>query len=144
MIEAVSIIVRSEHHRRNGGPRPALRSHRRPTMSDTIFHKIIDRQIPANIVYEDEHLIAFRDIAPQAPVHVLFVPKVTIPTLNDVQPEQAEILGRLVIAAANYAKEQGFAEDGYRIVMNCNDHGGQTVFQIHLHLLAGAPLGRFG
>lgn len=111
---------------------------------DTIFHKIIDRRIPADIVYEDEHLIAFRDIAPQAPVHVLFVPKVTVPTLNDLQPEQADIIGRLAIAAANYAKAEGFAEDGYRIVMNCNDHGGQTVFQIHLHLLAGVPLGRFG
>lgn len=113
-------------------------------MSDTIFHKIIDRRIPADIVYEDEHLIAFRDIAPQAPVHVLFVPKITIPTLNDVQPGQAGIVGRLAIAAANYAKAQGFSKDGYRIVMNCNEHGGQTVFQIHLHLLAGAPLGRFG
>ena len=113
-------------------------------MSDTIFHKIIDRQIPANIVYEDEHLIAFRDIAPQAPVHVLFVPKDTFATLNDVPADRPEVIGRLAIAAANYAKAQGFAEDGYRIVMNCNDHGGQTVFQIHLHLLAGAPLGRFG
>jgi histidine triad (HIT) family protein len=113
-------------------------------MSDTIFHKIIARQISADIVYEDDHLIAFRDIAPQAPVHVLFVPKVTVPTLNDVRPDQAEMVGRLAIAAANYAKAQGFAEDGYRIVMNCNHHGGQTVFQIHLHLLAGAPLGRFG
>jgi diadenosine tetraphosphate (Ap4A) HIT family hydrolase len=72
------------------------------------------------------------------------VPKVDIATLNDVQPSQAEIIGRLVIAAADYAKQQGFAEDGYRLVMNCNEHGGQTVFQIHLHLLAGAPLGRFG
>lgn len=113
-------------------------------MSDTIFHKIIDRRIPADIVYEDEHLIAFRDIAPQAPVHVLFVPKVTVATLNDLNPDQADIIGRLAIAAANYAKAEGFAEDGYRIVMNCNDHGGQTVFQIHLHLLAGVPLGRFG
>ena len=113
-------------------------------MADTIFHKIIRREIPATIVYEDEHLIAFRDIAPQAPVHVLFVPKVDIATLNDVQPSQAEIVGRLAIAAADYAKREGFAADGYRIVMNCNEHGGQTVFQIHLHLLAGAPLGRFG
>ncbi|HVI26421.1 MAG TPA: histidine triad nucleotide-binding protein [Xanthomonadaceae bacterium] len=110
----------------------------------TIFHKIIAREIPADIVYEDEHLIAFRDIAPQAPVHVLFVPKTDIATLNDVQPSQADIVGRLAIAAADYAKREGFAEDGYRIVMNCNEHGGQTVFQIHLHLLAGAPLGRFG
>ncbi len=112
--------------------------------SDTIFHKIIRREIPANIVYEDDHLIAFHDIAPQAPVHVLFVPKATIPTLNDVQPDQAEIVGRLAVAAANYAKAQGFADDGYRVVMNCNAHGGQTVFQIHLHLLAGGPLGHFG
>ena len=113
-------------------------------MSDTIFHKIIAGDIPADIVYDDEHLIAFRDIAPQAPVHVLFVPKVDIATLNDVQPSQAEIIGRLAVAAARYAREQGLDESGYRIVMNCNGDGGQTVFQLHLHLLAGAPLGHFG
>lgn len=113
-------------------------------MSDTIFHKIIRREIPADIVFEDEHVIAFRDIAPQAPVHVLFVPKVDVATLNDLPPEQPEIVGRLAVAAARYAKQQGFAEDGYRIVINCNEHGGQTVFQLHLHLLAGAQLGRFG
>jgi histidine triad (HIT) family protein len=113
-------------------------------MTDTIFHKIIRREIPASIVYEDEHIIAFKDIAPQAPVHVLFVPKTTVATLNDVRQDQAELVGRLAIAAADYAKREGFAEDGYRIVMNCNAHGGQTVFQIHLHLLAGAPLGHFG
>ena len=110
----------------------------------TIFHKIIQREIPADIVFEDEHVIAFRDIAPQAPVHVLFVPKQDFATLNDVPVDAPEIIGRLAVAAARYAKAQGFAEDGYRIVMNCNAHGGQTVFQIHLHLLAGAPLGRFG
>jgi len=110
----------------------------------TIFHKIIQREIPADIVFEDDHVIAFRDIAPQAPVHVLFVPKLDFATLNDVPVDAPEIIGRLAVAAARYAKEQGFAEDGYRIVMNCNAHGGQTVFQIHLHLLAGAPLGRFG
>ena len=113
-------------------------------MTDTIFHKIIRREIPADIVHEDEHLIAFRDIAPQAPVHVLFVPKAPLATLNDVQPSQAEIVGRLAIAAAEYAKQQGFSDDGYRVVINCNAHAGQTVFQLHLHLLAGAPLGRFG
>lgn len=113
-------------------------------MSDTIFHKIIRREIPADIVYEDEHLIAFRDIAPQAPVHVLFVPKASIATLNDVQLSQAEVVGRLTVAAADYAKREGFAEDGYRVVINCNANAGQTVFQLHLHLLAGAPLGRFG
>lgn len=110
----------------------------------TIFHKIIRREIPADIVFEDEHVIAFRDIAPQAPVHVLFVPKQDFATLNDVPVDAPDVIGRLAVAAARYAKEQGFAEDGYRIVMNCNAHGGQTVFQIHLHLLAGAPLGRFG
>jgi len=113
-------------------------------MTDTIFDKIIRREIPADIVFEDEHLIAFHDIGPQAPVHVLFVPKTPIATLNDVRPDQAEVIGRLAIAAADYAKQQGFAEDGYRVVMNCNGHGGQTVFQVHMHLLAGAPLGRFG
>jgi diadenosine tetraphosphate (Ap4A) HIT family hydrolase len=111
---------------------------------DTLFGKIIRREIPADIVYEDEHLIAFRDIAPQAPVHVLFVPKADFATLNDVPESSAEVIGRLATAAARYAKQQGFAEDGYRIVMNCNGDGGQTVFQIHLHLLAGVSLGRFG
>ena len=113
-------------------------------MMSTIFHKIRDREIPAELVYEDEHLFAFRDIAPQAPVHVLFVPKVDFATLNDVPEDDAVVIGRLATAAARYAKQEGFAEDGYRIVMNCNGDGGQTVFQIHLHLLAGAPLGRFG
>ncbi|MCF7223470.1 histidine triad nucleotide-binding protein [Marilutibacter chinensis] len=113
-------------------------------MTDTIFHKIIRREIPADIVYEDDHLIAFRDIAPQAPVHVLFVPKTDIATLNDVRSDHAVIIGRLAVAAAGYAKAQGLAEDGYRLVMNCNEYGGQTVFQLHLHLLAGAQLGHFG
>lgn len=87
-------------------------------MSETIFHKIIKREIPADIVYEDEHLIAFRDIAPQAPVHVLFVPKVDFATLNDVPEGEAVVVGRLATAAARFAKAQGFAEDGYRVVMN--------------------------
>jgi len=114
-------------------------------MSDTIFHKIMQRQIPADIVYEDEDMIAFRDIAPQAPVHVLFIPKQhAFATLDDVPPEQALLVGKLAIAAATYARAQGLAQDGYRIVMNCREHAGQTVFHIHLHLLAGAPLGRFG
>ena len=113
-------------------------------MADTIFHKIMRREIPAEVVFEDEHVIAFRDIAPQAPVHVLFVPKVDFATLNDVPRDQPEIVGRLATAAADYAKAQGFDADGYRIVMNCNGDAGQTVFQINLHLLAGAPLGRFG
>ena len=112
---------------------------------DTIFHRIIGREIPADIVYEDDEVIAFRDIAPQAPVHVLFVPKrADIATLNELQPSQAELFGRLALAAAAYAKREGFAERGYRLVVNCNGDGGQTVFQLHMHLLAGAPLGHFG
>lgn len=110
----------------------------------TIFGKIIRREIPADIVFEDEHLIAFRDIAPSAPVHVLFVPKTPIASLDEAAPPHAELLGRLMLAAAGYARAQGFAQDGYRVVMNCGRDGGQTVFQLHLHLLAGAPLGGFG
>lgn len=114
-------------------------------MTDTIFGKIIRREIPATIVYEDDEVLGFQDIAPQAPVHVLFIPKQhAIPTLDDVPPEQALLVGQLAIAAAAYARAQGLAQDGYRIVMNCREHAGQTVFHIHLHLLAGAPLGRFG
>jgi len=110
----------------------------------TLFHKIIRRELPAEIVHENDDLIAFKDIAPQAPVHILFVPKERFATLNDIPAERADIIGQLAAAATRYAQAQGFAEDGYRIVMNCNGDGGQTVFQIHLHLLAGAPLGRFG
>lgn len=111
---------------------------------DTIFHQIMRREIPAEIVHEDDHLVAFRDIAPQAPVHVLFVPKKTIRSLDAARADDAELVGRLALAAAEYARAEGLAEKGYRIVMNCNEDGGQTVFQMHLHLLAGAPLGRFG
>lgn len=109
-------------------------------MSETIFAKIIRREIPAQIVYEDEHVLAFKDIHPQAPVHVLFVPKQAVATLNDLTDDQAELVGRLTLAAARYAKQEGFAERGYRTVMNCNADGGQTVFHIHLHLLAGRSL----
>ncbi len=84
----------------------------------------------------------FKDIMPRAPVHVLFIPKrQIIPTLDDLHPEQGPLIGKLVLAAAEYARREGFAQDGYRIVMNCREHGGQTVFHLHLHLLAGAPLG---
>lgn len=109
-------------------------------MSDTIFSKIVRREIPADIVFENDTVLAFRDLNPQAPVHVLFIPKEPIATLNDVVPEQAELAGQLMIAAADYAKQQGFAEDGYRVVMNCNQHGGQSVYHIHLHLLGGRQM----
>ena len=109
-------------------------------MSETIFARIIAREIPADIVYEDEKVLGFRDLNPQAPVHVLFVPKRAIATLNDAGAGDAELIGSLVLAAAAYAKREGHAENGYRTVFNCNRDGGQTVFHIHLHLLAGRQL----
>jgi histidine triad (HIT) family protein len=110
-------------------------------MSDTIFSKIINREIPADIVYEDDDILAFRDIAPQAPVHILVIPKVQIATANDIQPAQAELIGNMVLAAQKIAQQEGIAEDGYRLVMNCNQHGGQVVYHIHLHLMGGHQLG---
>ncbi len=109
-------------------------------MSDTIFGKIIRREIPADIVHEDEQVLAFRDVNPQAPVHILIIPKKPIATLNDLQPEDEPLVGHLYTVAAKLAADLGFAESGYRTVMNCNADGGQTVFHIHLHLLAGRPL----
>lgn len=109
-------------------------------MSDTLFAKIIRREIPANIVFEDEHVLAFRDIQPQAPIHVLFVPKRAVSTLNDLGEADADLVGCLVLAAAAYAKREGFAEAGYRTVFNCNSDGGQSVYHIHLHLLAGRQM----
>lgn len=109
-------------------------------MSDTLFAKIIRREIPAEIVYEDDEVLAFKDINPQAPVHVLFIPKTAIATLDDAGPDHARLLGRLMLAAAEYARQQGFAGNGYRVVMNCRDDGGQSVYHVHLHLLAGRRL----
>ena len=106
-------------------------------MSDPLFGKIIRREIPANIVYEDDDVLAFRDIQPQAPVHVLFIPKRAVPTLNDLGADDAAMVGKLVLAAAAFAKREGLAEAGYRTVFNCNPDGGQSVYHIHLHLLAG-------
>lgn len=106
-------------------------------MSDTIFSKIVRREIPADIVYENDDVLAFRDLNPQAPVHVLFIPKRAVATLNDAATTDAELLGKLLLASAEYARQQGFAEQGYRTVINCNGDGGQTVFHLHVHLLAG-------
>lgn len=110
-------------------------------MNSTLFEKIINREIPAQIVWEDEWVVGFKDVNPQAPVHVLFVTREAIPTLNDLRDDQATIAGRLLLAAAAYAKREGFAKSGYRTVINCNADAGQTVFHIHLHLLAGRVLG---
>ena len=110
-------------------------------MGDTIFGKIIRREIPADIVFENDDVLGFRDLNPQAPVHVLFIPKKPLPTLDDAQPDDAPLLGKLLLAAAAYARQEGVAEQGYRTVINCNEHGGQTVFHLHVHLLAGRRLG---
>lgn len=109
-------------------------------MGDTIFGKIVRREIPADIVYEDDDVLAFRDLNPQAPVHVLFVPKRSIATLDAATPEDTELLGKLLLAAAAYARQENLAEQGYRTVINCNEHGGQTVFHLHVHLLAGRQM----
>ncbi len=109
-------------------------------MPDTIFTKIIAGEIPADIVYEDDEVMAFRDINPQAPVHVLIIPKINIATVNDIQPDQAELIGKLVLAAQKIAADEGIAEDGFRLVINCNKHGCQVVFHLHMHLLGGKQL----
>lgn len=109
--------------------------------ASTIFDKIISKEIPADIIYEDEKALAFKDINPQAPVHFLVIPKTPIATMNDINEDNADLVGHLYVVAAKIAKEMGFAEDGYRAVMNCNQNGGQTVYHIHLHVLAGKPLG---
>lgn len=109
-------------------------------MSETIFSKIINREIPADILYEDDEVLAFSDVNPQAPVHFLVIPKHAIATVNDIQPSQAELVGKMVLAAQKLAQEKGIAEDGYRLVMNCNEGAGQTVFHIHLHVLGGRAM----
>lgn len=109
-------------------------------MQETIFSKIIRREIPATIVYEDEEILAFKDINPKAPIHILIIPKKIIPTVNDIEFSDAELIGKLVLTAKKIAKEKGVAENGYRLVFNCNKDGGQEVFHLHCHLLAGKKL----
>ena len=109
-------------------------------MSDTIFGKIAAGEVPADIVYQDDDLVAFRDLGPQAPTHILIIPRKPIRTLNDLEEADAELVGRLFLAAAKVAKQVGIAEAGYRVVINCNAAGGQTVFHLHLHLLGGRPM----
>lgn len=106
----------------------------------TIFTKIQRREIPAQIIHEDEHCFVFRDINPQAPVHVLIVPKIEIPTMNDVQPEHAAILGHMFALAPKIAEKEGVAQSGYRLVINTNAHAGQTVSHIHVHLIGGRAM----
>jgi histidine triad (HIT) family protein len=98
---------------------------------------MVNRDIEPDVVYEDEHVLAFNDINPQAPTHVLIIPKQHIATLNDIQEGDLALVGRLQFTAAKLAREAGFADDGYRVVMNCNEDGGQSVYHIHMHLMGG-------
>ena len=107
----------------------------------TIFSKIIAGEIPADIVYRDDLVTAFRDINPQAPTHILIVPNKEIATANDLTAQDEQVAGRLLLVAQKLAAQEGIAKNGYRLIMNCNEHGGQEVFHIHLHLLGGRPLG---
>lgn len=109
-------------------------------MSDCLFCKILAGDIPSEKVYEDDNVYAFRDITPVAPLHALIIPKKHIAKINDIEPQDAELVGQLFLAAKAIAAQEGFAEAGYRTVMNCGEAAGQTVFHIHLHLLAGRDL----
>jgi histidine triad (HIT) family protein len=109
-------------------------------MPDDLFLKIINREIPADIVYETDRVLAFRDINPQAPVHILVIPKEHIRTLDDLGPEHTELAGTLLLAAVEIARQEGLSEDGYRVVISCKGAGGQMVYHIHLHLLGGRQM----
>jgi histidine triad (HIT) family protein len=107
---------------------------------DCLFCKIAQQQIPATIIHQDDQVIAFRDISPQAPVHALVIPRRHITTLNDLQPADASLLGHMIITAQKVAAQDGIAESGFRLAMNCNKDGGQTVYHIHLHVLGGRAM----
>jgi histidine triad (HIT) family protein len=107
----------------------------------TIFTKIINREVPATIIYQDDLVTAFRDIHPVAPVHILIVPNIEIPTVNEVMSEHETMLGHLFTVAKLVAREQGIAESGYRLLINCRGDAGQEVFHLHMHLLGGRKLG---
>jgi histidine triad (HIT) family protein len=107
----------------------------------TLFEKIIAGELPAAIVHKDERVTAFRDIRPAAPTHILIVPNKPIPTANDIQDGDEALIGHLFTVARDLARKEGIAENGYRLIVNCNAHGGQEVYHLHLHLLGGRPLG---
>lgn len=107
----------------------------------TLFERIISGELPADIVYRDERVIAFRDIHPRAPTHILIVPIKPLATANDATKADEALLGHLFLVAAEIAHLEGIAEKGYRLIVNCNEHGGQEVYHLHLHLLGGKPLG---
>ncbi len=108
-------------------------------MADTIFGKIIKREIPADIVYEDEQCLAFRDVNPQAPMHILVIPKQEIPKVADASQDDKQLLGHLLTTAAEIANKEGYG-DGFRLVINNGEKAGQTVFHMHVHILGGRPM----
>jgi histidine triad (HIT) family protein len=108
---------------------------------ETIFSKIIRREVPTTILFQDDRVTAFNDIRPQAPTHILIVPNKLIATVNDVTPEDEADLGHMFVVAAKVAKTQGIADDGYRLIINCGHNGGQEVYHLHMHLLGGRRLG---
>jgi histidine triad (HIT) family protein len=107
----------------------------------TLFERIVAGDLPATIVYRDERVTAFRDIHPRAPTHILIVPNKPIPTANDVSADDADLVGHLIVVAAQIARSQGIAESGYRLIVNCNRDSGMEVAHLHVHLLGGKPLG---
>ncbi|MDQ1363273.1 MAG: histidine triad family protein [Pseudomonadota bacterium] len=109
-------------------------------MTDCIFCKIAKGEIPSNVVFQNDDVLAFRDLNPQAPTHILVIPKKHIATTNDITPADEALIGKMLLAAKQVAKDEGIAESGYRTVMNCNRGAGQTVFHIHLHVLGGRPM----
>ncbi|GHF92874.1 purine nucleoside phosphoramidase [Thalassotalea marina] len=109
---------------------------------ETIFSKIIRQEIPTELLYQDELVTAFRDISPQANTHILIIPNKLIPTVNDIEADDELAMGRLFTVAKTLAAQEGIAEDGFRLIMNCNRHGGQEVYHIHMHLVGGEPLGK--
>ena len=109
-------------------------------MNDCLFCNIINGDIPSDKIYEDDDVFGFNDISPQAPHHILFIPKKHISTVNDIEAEDAELVGKLFLAAQQHAAKLGISGEGYRLVMNTNAGAGQSVFHIHLHMLAGRPL----
>lgn len=112
--------------------------------TDCLFCKIIGRELTSDIVYEDDDLLAFRDISPQAPIHILIIPKRHVATVNDLADGDAALVGKLVLCARALAADEGLADAGYRLVLNCNDHGGQTVHHVHLHLMGGRQMRGLG
>lgn len=112
--------------------------------ADCLFCKIVNRELPADIVFEDDEVVAFNDISPQAPTHLLIIPKKHVATVNELTDAEIDLPGKLILRAKAIASEKGIAETGYRLIMNCNEQGGQTVYHIHLHLLGGRQLTHLG